>query len=591
MKHFLALLAALDAWRRASAAHARDHDGRWHQGSGSSGDNGPASKAAARITRSTSPSIPAGNVLFLPTRSIIASAASTPTTGVITTVAGDPGRRRTSGDGGPADAGPAERAVRNRGRQARKTSISPTASVIGDPPRRREDRHHHNPRWRAAPTFSRTMADPRRTPGLVEPNGVARTSQRRGTGSIIADVADNRVLALSTSPRRAKIHDVRRQRAKDVTMATPDLPTRPRSTARGPSGSLRRLRPDPRTLEGNTLRSVDPKSGSIRTIAGNGKKGYTGDGGDCPSPPRSTAPRARRRHLSNIVFIVDTENHVNPACRRLDEDQFPPSPVTAKRGGAGDGGDQPAKRPAPYAAPRCRCRSQMEPFISAIRRITASARRSRREGAWPPTAWTPLEGLTIGTQSVFCNTPEESHRGSVPLKRAKPYKWRSGARGPSRGSCRRGVMTTASGHPSKRSKRRETVRPGVRSPPPCFVTGICKRSSGRHLIGPAGVASLADGITRSRSRARRRSPRRVGIGSSEGWRARSGPSAAPGSRSGRMRRGRLDVVQDWGRAETLAAEEIPGRPDEPTRLAGAGFGRAQVGSTTRAEPEDLREGL
>ena len=43
--------------------------------------------------------------------------------------------------------------------------------------------------------------------------------------------------------------------------------------------------------EGNTLRAVDPRTGLIATVAGTGRKGYSGDGG--PAAPPSSMSFAR----------------------------------------------------------------------------------------------------------------------------------------------------------------------------------------------------------------------------------------------------------------------------------------------------------
>jgi sugar lactone lactonase YvrE len=65
--------------------------------------------------------------------------------------------------------------------------------------------------------------------------------------------------------------------------------------------------------EGNCVRKVDEK-GIITTIAGTGKKGYTGDGG----PARDATfngPKGAACDKSGNLFIVDTENH---AIRKID---------------------------------------------------------------------------------------------------------------------------------------------------------------------------------------------------------------------------------------------------------------------------------
>lgn len=59
---------------------------------------------------------------------------------------------------------------------------------------------------------------------------------------------------------------------------------------------------------GNALRRVDSK-GRIRTVAGNGKKGLSGDGGDALQAMLN-GPKHLCMDLDGNVIIADTENHV-----------------------------------------------------------------------------------------------------------------------------------------------------------------------------------------------------------------------------------------------------------------------------------------
>jgi hypothetical protein len=86
--------------------------------------------------------------------------------------------------------------------------------------------------------------------------------------------------------------------------------------------------------EGNGVRKVDT-NGVMSTIAGNGERGYEGDGG-----PALTAtwgsPKALRCDAQDNIIVVDTENH---AIRRIDAVTGIVTTIAGGRlGGEGDGG-------------------------------------------------------------------------------------------------------------------------------------------------------------------------------------------------------------------------------------------------------------
>ncbi|MBB6053651.1 hypothetical protein [Armatimonas rosea] len=86
--------------------------------------------------------------------------------------------------------------------------------------------------------------------------------------------------------------------------------------------------------EGNCVRRVDAQ-GIITTIAGTGKKGYTGDGGPA-TEATFNGPKGAACDKAGNLFIVDTENH---AIRRIDAKTGVITTVTGGRKGAGgDGG-------------------------------------------------------------------------------------------------------------------------------------------------------------------------------------------------------------------------------------------------------------
>ncbi|MCH8988286.1 MAG: hypothetical protein IIA92_05710 [Chloroflexi bacterium] len=86
--------------------------------------------------------------------------------------------------------------------------------------------------------------------------------------------------------------------------------------------------------EGNGVRKVDA-NGVMSTVAGNGERGYEGDGG-----PALTAtwgsPKAIRCDAQDNLVVVDTENH---AIRRIDAATGIVTTIAGGRlGGEGDGG-------------------------------------------------------------------------------------------------------------------------------------------------------------------------------------------------------------------------------------------------------------
>ncbi len=85
--------------------------------------------------------------------------------------------------------------------------------------------------------------------------------------------------------------------------------------------------------EGNRIRKMDPKTGIIRTIAGTGAAGYSGDGGPALQATFN-GPKWIYVSGDGAIYVVDTENH---CVRRIDQKS---GIVTTVAGGArGSGGD------------------------------------------------------------------------------------------------------------------------------------------------------------------------------------------------------------------------------------------------------------
>jgi streptogramin lyase len=87
--------------------------------------------------------------------------------------------------------------------------------------------------------------------------------------------------------------------------------------------------------EGNAVRKVD-RDGMITTIAGTGKMGYDGDGGDAKKATFN-GPKGIRCDSAGNIYVVDTENH---AIRRIDVTTgVVTSAAGGRKGTGGDGGD------------------------------------------------------------------------------------------------------------------------------------------------------------------------------------------------------------------------------------------------------------
>ncbi|MDR3634611.1 MAG: hypothetical protein P4L84_12470 [Isosphaeraceae bacterium] len=255
-------------------------------------------------------------------------------TGTMTTVAGR-GRKGFSGDGGKAtDAEldePYGLVLDARGnlyfadrlnRRVRKVDASTAriSTVAGD----------------GSKTYSGD-GEPATRAGLVEPNGVAL--DRDGRRLFIADVAGHRVRVVDLATGRIDTFagTGEPKHAGDGGPSSKASIHGARAVAVGPDGTVFILE-----REGNRLRAVDPQSDVIKTRAGTGTKGYSGDGGPALSATFN-GPKELDVDLAGNVFVVDTENN---AIRRVDAKTGVVTTVAGdgKRGGQGDGGPAGAAR-------------------------------------------------------------------------------------------------------------------------------------------------------------------------------------------------------------------------------------------------------
>jgi sugar lactone lactonase YvrE len=88
--------------------------------------------------------------------------------------------------------------------------------------------------------------------------------------------------------------------------------------------------------EGNAIRKVD-ESGTITTIAGTGRSGYSGDGADARLAT-FRGPKGIRADLEANLYVVDTENH---AIRKIDAKSGVVTTVAGGRKGSGGDGKDP----------------------------------------------------------------------------------------------------------------------------------------------------------------------------------------------------------------------------------------------------------
>ncbi len=90
--------------------------------------------------------------------------------------------------------------------------------------------------------------------------------------------------------------------------------------------------------EGHSVWRMDLQDGVLTHIAGSGKRGFSGDGGD-PKAATFDGPKGIVVDDRGLVFVVDTENHV---IRRIDTKKNVIDTVAGKTpkqaGGSGDGG-------------------------------------------------------------------------------------------------------------------------------------------------------------------------------------------------------------------------------------------------------------
>jgi DNA-binding beta-propeller fold protein YncE len=247
--------------------------------------------------------------------------------GVLTTVAGT-GAKGDAGDGGPA--------TQAQFNGMHSLAVTPGGEVY------------------LADTWNCRVRKIDARTGLI--TTVAGTGQKGFSGdggpAVKAQFGGIYCVALDPQGQRLYLADLDNRRIRVIDLATGTVSTVAGNGQRGvpPDGAAARSAPlvDPRAVavdaggnvyilerNGHALRVVDP-AGKIRTVAGTGKKGFGGDGGDALLALFS-GPKHLCVDLDGNVIIADSDNHV---IRKYLPRQGKIVRVagTGKRGSAGVGG-------------------------------------------------------------------------------------------------------------------------------------------------------------------------------------------------------------------------------------------------------------
>lgn len=296
---------------------------------GDQGEDGPAAKALLRepfdIVRDR-----AGNIYFCDTGNHKVKRVDA-ATGRIRTIAGD-GQGRYGGDNGPA--------VLASIHQPHGLALDDEFLYIADRSNLRVRKVHL--RDGIITTVAGTGekgsdgdGGPAVAARLMDPDGLALDGRGR---LFIADVAAHRVRVVDLATGRIETFagNGRPQRAGDGGPALQASFFGPRAVHHGPDGTLYILE-----REGHSLRAVAP-DGTVRTVAGTGLKGYSGDGGPALQATFN-GPKELDIDSQGRIVIVDTENH---AIRRIDREQGIITTIAGDGhpGGRGDGGPATAAR-------------------------------------------------------------------------------------------------------------------------------------------------------------------------------------------------------------------------------------------------------
>jgi sugar lactone lactonase YvrE len=170
--------------------------------------------------------------------------------------------------------------------------------------------------------------------GMVEPNGLALDA--RNSRLFIADVADHRVRVVDLASGTIWTFggNGEAEHSGDGGPATAAGIYGARAVKVAADGTVYILE-----RQGSTLRSVDPRTGIIRTVAGTGVRSYGGDDGPAVAATFN-APKELAIDREGNLLIVDTENHV---IRRIEIGTGRVATLIGNGRQGGEGDDGPAR--------------------------------------------------------------------------------------------------------------------------------------------------------------------------------------------------------------------------------------------------------
>lgn len=159
------------------------------------------------------------------------------------------------------------------------------------------------------------------TPGFSGDGGPAAAAQLRQPHSIAFD-AEGNLLICDIGNQRVRVVDMRtgtirtlggngtRERTPDRAPLEGTPLFGPRSIDTDSAGNVYLV-----LREGNAVYRIDPRAGSLERIAGTGETGFTGDGGPAIAATFNGPKGIAYSESDRALYVVDTENH---AIRRVD---------------------------------------------------------------------------------------------------------------------------------------------------------------------------------------------------------------------------------------------------------------------------------
>ncbi|WP_437200972.1 hypothetical protein [Planctomicrobium sp. SH664] len=291
---------------------------------GHAGDGGPGTQALLDQPFGME-TAPDGSIYFCEYGSHVVRRLD-PKTGLISTVAGTPNQQGQAGDGGPA-----------------------TKALLGQP---HELRFDADGNWFVSSMTGQTVRRIDRQTGEISTLAGTGEVGFEGDGGPATKAKFSQPISVVLHPTLGVlICDIRNNRIRRVDLESKLISTWAGTGAKGatPENASREGTPlnGPRTLavdpegnvivvlrEGNAVYRLDLKTDRYHHIAGTGKKGYSGDGGDARLATLA-GPKGVALDREGNILLCDTENH----CIRIIERKSGIINTLAGTGKPGDGVD------------------------------------------------------------------------------------------------------------------------------------------------------------------------------------------------------------------------------------------------------------